>query len=168
MAAMTAVNYFAFVFMLGNFKMGNRTSLGTDWAVTGRTKGVYPHGDSRMIIVDSDWWGQIIVSASVAASSRRLAVVNTITCIDKYCSRIRYDGRQWNSAQRAHWIDAIMKQYHALTKRSLMPVTTYHLLPYWVHERANVEMWWEEKGNLKLLLLTNNFYKKAIVFCYQY
>lgn len=49
-----------------------------------------------------------------------------------------------------------------------MPVTAYHLLPYWVHERADVEMWWEEKGNLKLLLLTNNFYKKAIVFCYQY
>ena len=49
-----------------------------------------------------------------------------------------------------------------------MPVTAYHLLPYWVHERADVEMWWEEKGNLKLLLLTNNFYNKAIVFCYKY
>ena len=33
---------------------------------------------------------------------------------------------------------------------------------------AFVFMLCEEKGNLKLLLLTNNFYKKAIVFCYQY
>ena len=55
-----------------------------------------------------------------------------------------------------------------VTKRSLMQVTTYHLLPYWVHERADVEMWWEEKGNLKLLLLKNDFYNKAIVFCYKY
>ena len=46
-----------------------------------------------------------------------------------------------------------------------MPVTTYHLLSmvivwYWVHERADVEMWWEEKGNLKLLLLRNNFSRR--------